>query len=92
MYEIKFTKTALKELNSLNKPIQELIIKKLEILSQNPNLLKNNIKVLKGKYKGLKRLRVGKYRVIFDQKDDELIILIIRVASRGEIYWFFTFL
>ncbi|WP_029522609.1 type II toxin-antitoxin system RelE/ParE family toxin [Persephonella sp. KM09-Lau-8] len=86
MYEIKFTKTALKELNSLNKPIQELIIKKLEILSQNPNLLKNNIKVLKGKCKGLKRLRVGKYRVIFDQKDDELIILIIRVASRGEIY------
>ena len=86
MYEIKFTKTALRELNSLNKPIQELIIRKLEILSQNPNLLKNNIKVLKGKYKGLKRLRVGKYRVIFDQKDEELIILIIRVASRGEIY------
>ncbi|WP_029520938.1 type II toxin-antitoxin system RelE/ParE family toxin [Persephonella sp. IF05-L8] len=86
MYEIKFTKTALRELNSLNKPIQELIIRKLEILSQNPDLMKNNIKVLKGKYKGLKRLRVGKYRVIFDQKDDELIILIIRVASRGEIY------
>ncbi|WP_456464577.1 type II toxin-antitoxin system RelE family toxin [Persephonella sp.] len=86
MYEIKFTKTALKELNSLNKPIQELIIRKLEILSQNPNLLKNNIKVLKGKYKSLKRLRVGKYRVIFDQKDEELIILKIRVASRGEIY------
>jgi len=40
-------------------------MEKLLILSQNPEALKNNIKPLKGEYKGLKRLRVGRYRIIF---------------------------
>ncbi len=85
MYKLIFEEAA-KEFSKLPKNIQRIIREKLILLSQNPNLLKNNIKVLKGKYKGLKRLRVGKYRVIFDQKDEELIILKIRVASQGEIY------
>ena len=86
MYKLVFEEEAVKEFSKLPKNIQRIIREKLIILSKNPDLMKNNIKVLKGKYKSLKRLRVGKYRVIFDQKDDELIILIIRVASRGEIY------
>ncbi len=86
MYEVKLSKTAFKDLEKLPKHIQKLIIEKLDILSQNPNLLKNNIKSLKGKYKGLKRLRVGKYRVIFEERENELVILIIRIAHRGEIY------
>jgi len=86
MYKVKFTKEAFKELKSLDKPVQKLIIEKIEILSKNPEILKNNIKNLTGKYKGLKRLRVGKYRVIFHQKKQEMIIIIIRVAKRGEAY------
>ena len=86
MYKLIFEEEAAKEFSKLPKNIQRIIREKLIILSQNPNLLKNNIKTLKGKYEGLKRLRVGKYRVIFDQKDEELIILKIRVSSRGEIY------
>ncbi|WP_099458600.1 type II toxin-antitoxin system RelE family toxin [Persephonella hydrogeniphila] len=49
MYEIEFTKTAFKELEKLPKHIQKLIVDKLDILAQNPSLLKNNIKTLKGK-------------------------------------------
>jgi mRNA interferase RelE/StbE len=86
MYKIEFSKTAFKDLSKLPKHIQGLIIEKLDILAQNPALLKNNIKTLKGKYKGLKRLRVGKYRIIFEEKENELIILIVRVAHRGELY------
>ena len=86
MYKIILSKTALKNLERIPKHIQEIIFKKLDILAENPNLLKNNIKDLKGKYKGLKRLRVGKYRVIFKEKEEELVILIVRIARRGEIY------
>ncbi len=86
MYKVELTKTAFKDLQKLPKHIQKIIIDKLDILSQNPNLLKNNIKTLKGKYKGLKRLRVGKYRIIFEEREKELVILIIRIAHRGEIY------
>jgi len=65
MYEIEFLKEAFEELKRLDRPVQELIKKKLEILAQNPEALKNNIKPLKGKYSGLYRLKVGSYRVIY---------------------------
>ncbi|WP_456383875.1 type II toxin-antitoxin system RelE family toxin [Persephonella sp.] len=86
MYRLVFEKQAEKEFLSLPRHIQRIIREKLLILSQNPEVLKNNIKPLKGKYKGLKRLRVGRYRIIFQEKEEELIILIVRVAHRKESY------
>jgi len=86
VYKLYFEKEAEKEFSRLPKHIQKIIKDKLYILSQNPKLLKNNIKTLKGKYKGLKRLRVGKFRIIFKEKEKELIILMIRIAHRGEVY------
>ncbi len=86
MYKLFFEKEAKKDFEKLPKPAQKIIREKLKILSQNPQLLGNNIKPLKGKYKGLKRLRVGKYRVVFEERENKLIILIIRIAHRGEIY------
>lgn len=32
------------------------------------------------------RLRVGDWRVIYEIEDEELIVLVLRVGSRGEIY------
>ncbi len=32
------------------------------------------------------RLRIWKYRIIFDKDDDKLIILVIDIWSRGDIY------
>lgn len=86
MYKLLFHKEAKRELSRLPKHIQKIIKDKLFLLSQNPEILKNNIKTLKGKYKGLKRLRVGNYRIIFEEKEKELVILIIRIAHRGEVY------
>ncbi len=86
MYKLFFEKEAKRDFEKLPKPVQKIIRDKLKILSEDPQLLKNNIKPLKGKYRGLKRLRVGKYKIIFEEKENELIILIIRIAHRGEIY------
>ena len=86
MHKLVFEDDARKDFLRLPKPVQKVIREKLKILAQNPSLLKNNIKTLKGRYKGLKRLRVGKYRVIFEERENELIILIIRIAHRGEVY------
>lgn len=35
---------------------------------------------------GEMRIRVGDYRVVYDLHDDELVILILRVAHRREVY------
>ncbi len=86
MYEIRFLKRAVDDLMSIDPIWQKRIKRKIEILANNPASLKNNIKVLKGKYSGLARLRVGNHRVIFRVKESTLMILIIRIATRLGVY------
>jgi mRNA interferase RelE/StbE len=45
-----------------------------------------DVKILKGKYQNLLRLRVGDMRVIFKIENDEFVILVIDVVSRGDAY------
>ncbi len=85
MYRLRFLNRAVKDLKRINRPFQKIIKEKLIILAENPAVLKNNIIALKGE-EALYRFRVGSYRVIFRKEDDELIILIIRIGHRKEIY------
>jgi len=39
---------------------------------------------LKGGLRGLRRLRVGDYRILYEVRDDKLIVLVIRVAHRRD--------
>jgi mRNA interferase RelE/StbE len=86
MYSLHFLASAQKEYKKLDRVAQKQIGEKLSLLIENPEILKNNIKALKGRYKGLFRLRVSEYRVIFQIQEDQLIITIIRVGHRKEIY------
>ena len=43
-------------------------------------------KKLKGKFKGLNRIQVGNYRVIFKIYKKELIILVVDIGSRSNVY------
>ena len=86
MYSLHFLTSAKKELAKLDSVTQKNIKEKLIILTENPEVLKNNIKALKGKYKGKFRLRVHQYRVIFQIKENELIVTIIRIGHRKEVY------
>lgn len=44
------------------------------------------IKALKGEVKGLYRLKLRTYKVIYEKKNDVLIILVLRVSYRKNIY------
>ena len=57
-----------------------------EITTDIDNLARYDIKNLKGELKGLKRLRVGKYRVIFREDTGRLVLYLIEADSRGDIY------
>jgi len=41
---------------------------------------------LKGKYRGLWKYRIGNYRIIYSITDNELIILILRMRHRKNVY------
>jgi mRNA interferase RelE/StbE len=86
VYTLRFLGKALQDLKRIDLPFQKIIKEKLLILAENPSVLKNNIKKLTGTKEDYNRLRVGSYRVIYEKRDKELIILIIRIGHRREIY------
>ncbi len=83
MYKVVFEKEAEKEFLKLDKSAQILIAKKLKDL-QNGNF--SGDKALKGKYKGKFRKRAGDYRIIYYKENNILVITIIRIAHRKEVY------
>jgi len=84
MYSLRFLGKAIKDLQKIDPAFQKIIKEKLLILARNPLALKNNIKRLKDKETEVYRLRVGSYRVVFQKKEKELIILIIRIGHRKD--------
>jgi mRNA interferase RelE/StbE len=86
VYTLKFLGRALQDLKKIDLPFQIIIKEKLLILAENPAILKNNVRKLTGIKEDYYRLRVGSYRIIYEKRDKELIILIIRIGHRREIY------
>lgn len=87
MYKLKFLGKALNDLKNIDRPHQKIIKEKLLILAKNPMALKNNIRKLRGEKDDYYRLRVGSYRVIFKKEEDQLIIIVVRIGHRKEIYF-----
>ncbi len=87
MYKLKFLGKALGDLKKIDRAHQIIIKEKLLMLAENPQVLKNNIKKLKGTKNNYYRLRVGNYRVIFKKKEKQLIIIIVRIGHRKEVYF-----
>lgn len=61
-----------------------LIMEKIEALSTNPMSPNNNVKKLTN-HPGY-RLRIGDWRVIYTIHEQALLIAVVRIASRGDVY------
>jgi mRNA interferase RelE/StbE len=87
-WQIVFQKSAYKEYQKLPKKVKSKIDESLEILSISPfnDILK--FKKIRGKDNHY-RIRVGNYRVVYTPREDTLVIRIIRVGHRKDIYKFF---
>lgn len=84
--KIKYHKKAVKFIESQDKPTKKRIKVAIEGLTENPP--KGDIKLLQGYSDGRKRLRIGKYRIIYNYvSENEIeILLIMNIDSRGDIY------
>ena len=80
MYQIILRKKAKKFIDKLPKNERIRIVRAIETL---PN--GEDIKKLKG-HNDLLRLRVGDYRIIYTIDNGELIIYVIDIDNRGDIY------
>lgn len=82
-YSIAISPRARNEIDSLDKPIKRRIAVSIEGLAKNPHPAGS--KKLQGK-DDTWRIRVGDYRVLYDIKNKELIILVVKVGHRREVY------
>jgi mRNA interferase RelE/StbE len=83
--DIRYSKQAQKDIRKLPKDVARLVKRAIEGLIENPP--KGDIKTMQGYSDGRKRLRVGKYRVVYQYiNDGSIYVWIIEVGSRGDIY------
>ena len=81
-YSIRIKRTAEREVRRVPKSERLRIIHAVDGLRENP--LRGDL--LKGDLRGLRRLRVGQYRVVYEVQHTALIVLVVRVAHRRSAY------
>jgi mRNA interferase RelE/StbE len=84
-YRIELSRIAMKYLKSLDKKPYSQIYNHMKILSENPRHPELDIKKLHGK-SNLYRLRIRDYRVLYTINDEILLIIVVKIGSRGGIY------
>ena len=84
MYKIDYVDSVKEDLSSISKAHKEQIRKAIEKkLATNPIEFG---KPLQYSLKGLRRLRVGDYRIIFQIEEEKKTVLIVKIGHRREVY------
>jgi mRNA interferase RelE/StbE len=81
-YKVFFKESVWKDFSSIPKNDLEKILKRIELLSENPRPIGCEKLTGKDRY----RLRQGRYRIVYAIRDDELLIWVIKVGHRKDIY------
>ncbi|MFZ2544382.1 MAG: type II toxin-antitoxin system RelE/ParE family toxin [Candidatus Saccharimonadales bacterium] len=83
MYTILYRKSAEKELRKLDKDTLKRIVMKIQKLTDNSR--PDGVTKLSGSA-NLYRIRQGDYRIIYQIKDDALIVIVVKIGHRRDAY------
>jgi len=83
-YVVELSPTAVRQLKKLDRQIQIRVLGRIEKLASEPR--PGSAAILKGADGTLLRVREGDYRIIYTIEDDKLIVLVIRIGHRSEVY------
>jgi len=81
-YSIQIRRSAARELARVPGADRARLVEAIDRLAENPFLGET----LKGRLQGLRRLRSGAYRVIYELQERALLVLVVRVAHRQGAY------
>lgn len=81
-YAIRIKESAVRELQRIERSDRERLIAAIDRLAENPFAGS----ALKGELRGLRRIRVGDYRLIYEVREQDLVVLGLRAAHRREAY------
>lgn len=82
IYSVSIKQSALKALARVPRVERLRIAENIELLKTRPNAGS----VLKGELNGLRRIRVGNYRIVYEVQDQKLTVLVVRIGHRRDIY------
>ena len=82
-YSVEFSRRAARQIDGLETDLRVRVIKRIEALSDNPR--PPGVQKLSGS-EGDYRIRIGDYRVVYEIRDALLMVLIMKVAHRRQVY------
>lgn len=85
-YSVDYTESAYKDLKKLDKQTRSLILSWIEKNLVNCTDPRAHGKALRYDRKGEWRYRVGSYRVLADIQDEKILILVLKIGHRREVY------
>lgn len=82
IFSVRIKASAAKALRKLPETDRRRVVEAIDRLRETPTAGG----ALKGEFAGLRRLRVGRYRIIYEVIEDKLVVLVIRVSHRKDAY------
>ena len=83
-FRVEFTRQAEEDILRLDKSVAQLIVNKIDRLSQSTEKIVPT--PLKGKFKGKYKLRAGDWRIIYSIENSVQVITVYAVRHRREVY------
>jgi mRNA interferase RelE/StbE len=83
-YAVEFLPRALKQLHGLPRKVQRLAMAHIEALASDPRPADS--KLLHGALAGIRRVRIGMYRVLYEVQEERVRVLVIAVGPRSTVY------
>lgn len=84
MYRVSIDRAAEKDIDRLPKNVRKMVLEEIKELAKDPR--KPRAEPLEGKLKPYWKTRVGDYRIAYEIQDDRVIVYVVRVLNRKEIY------
>ena len=83
VYKIEFAATAKKQFGKLPDATRRRLVEALDRLSENPRH-SGTLKLAGGE--NLYRTRTGDYRIVYRIEDHRLLVLVVKIGHRSDIY------
>jgi mRNA interferase RelE/StbE len=81
-YRVEIKKSAIKEIECLPRKDMKSVLGRIDSLSENPR--PHDCKKLSGQEKY--RIRCGSYRILYSVEDNVLIVFVVKVGHRKDVY------
>lgn len=82
-YIVTVLPAAVRQLRRLDRPAQARLTAAMERLATDPR--PDGVRALSG-HPGLLRIRIGDYRVVYTVQDAQLVVLVVALGHRREVY------